>query len=152
MQLCNKLSVSKKSEANKTIMKIPLITLLLFLNAFSIFAQPDSSETKYDARLLKYYSVAELDDMSANNPSEYQKIEYYHTSSYFIENYSMTDCVAFDTAYFDVSLYENRRSWNSRITIDLTEKYCVKIILLSSIELTYPLTIHESQIQYHQNN
>ncbi len=134
--------------------KALLITLFIF-TSFITTAQiitDGGSATRYDNRLLKYYSVEELDEMRINRPTELKSYEYYFQNSYIIETVAGTDCVDYDLANFDILGYEASRSWNSRITIDLSGKHCIRIILLSTAELEYKLTIHDLQILYQQNN
>lgn len=131
---------------------------LLFVGVFAIFStsfsqiETTSEREKFNPVALLHYSYDELVDLKSNNFSEFQKIDYYYSKSYLIEYTAGSDCASFDTENFDVSVYEKRRSWDKRVTIDLSEKYCLRIVLLASNELEHRLTIHDYQIMYHQND
>ena len=133
-------------------MKKLLLTFLLLFSFTISFSQETSDGKKYDVRVLKYYSIEELDDMQVNNIEDFTKIQYYFSQSYFFIDYPFVGCANFDKATFDIAQFEAMRSWNKQVTIDLTDKYCIKLVLLSSSELEHPLPIHESQILYQQNN
>ncbi len=133
-------------------MKKLLLTFLLLFSFTISFSQETGDGKKYDVRMLKHYSIEELDDMQINNNEDFVKIQYYFSQSYYFLNFPYAGCINFDVINFDISAYENMRSWNKQVTIDLTEKYCIKLVLLSSSELEHPLPIHDSQILYQQNN
>jgi len=95
-----------------------------------------SKSQSYDIKLLKYYTIEQLEEIKNIDPEKFEGIKYFYLRSY---THTPFDCEECDfkkfMETFDISQYENLRHKSEPVVLDyLKTNYQVTLIPLNQLE------------------
>jgi hypothetical protein len=86
--------------------------------------------------IMKYYTLAQLENLEQLDTAELNSVVYYFTKSFIVEPIQCTECLPFDSASFDITKYEYLRQADQTY-IRTFDKYGFKLILFPVSAMPY---------------
>lgn len=122
------------------------LKILFYLNFFcfgTFFSQFQEKEhfPTIPKVMLNHYSASDLEEIKNEDSLKFVSLIYYYSRSFILEKIDCEDCLSFDFADFDISMYENKRQENDNVTI-INNKYGFMLTLIACKDLLHKLPIH----------